>query len=214
MLYTKFWPAMVALAVIIGCGYTAKGNGADSTGRALTADSVAHGAAAKSPVTTLTGGGGRPQSVGLVLSGGGAKGIAHVGFIQALEDNDIPIDYIAGTSMGAIVGGLYACGYTPDEMMDLLCSKGFAYWSTGKNDPDLMYYFARQRPSPVQIDMPCVFFKATRMIQVIAQKRQGSITVQIKYRKAHVNASSKWCSSGFLVSNPSGAYISITSKRG
>lgn len=148
MLYTKFWPAMVALAVIIGCGYTAKGNGADSTGRALTADSVAHGAAAKSPVTTLTGGGGRPQSVGLVLSGGGAKGIAHVGFIQALEDNDIPIDYIAGTSMGAIVGGLYACGYTPDEMMDLLCSKGFAYWSTGKNDPDLMYYFARQHPSP------------------------------------------------------------------
>ena len=52
---------------------------------------------------------GRPQSVGLVLSGGGAKGIAHVGFIQALEDNDIPIDYIARTSMGAIVGGLYAC---------------------------------------------------------------------------------------------------------
>ena len=43
------------------------------------------------------------QSVGLVLSGGGAKGIAHIGVIQALEDNDIPIDYIAGTSMGAIV---------------------------------------------------------------------------------------------------------------
>lgn len=90
----------------------------------------------------------RPQSVGLVLSGGGAKGIGHVGFLQALEDNDIPIDYITGTSMGAIVGGLYACGYTPDEMMELLCSKGFAYWSTGKNDPDLMYFFARQQPNP------------------------------------------------------------------
>lgn len=49
-----------------------------------------------------------PQSVGLVLSGGGAKGIAHIGVIKALEDNDIPIDYITGTSMGAIVGGLYA----------------------------------------------------------------------------------------------------------
>ncbi|MDE6051255.1 MAG: patatin-like phospholipase family protein, partial [Paramuribaculum sp.] len=48
------------------------------------------------------------QSVGLVLSGGGAKGIAHIGVIQALEDNNIPIDYIAGTSMGAIVGSLYA----------------------------------------------------------------------------------------------------------
>ena len=43
------------------------------------------------------------QSVGLVLSGGGAKGIAHIGVIQALEDNDIPIDYITGTSMGSIV---------------------------------------------------------------------------------------------------------------
>ena len=47
----------------------------------------------------------RQQSVGLVLSGGGAKGIAHIGVIKALEENNIPIDYIAGTSMGAIVGG-------------------------------------------------------------------------------------------------------------
>ena len=46
------------------------------------------------------------QSVGLVLSGGGAKGIAHIGVIKALEENDIPIDYITGTSMGSIVGGL------------------------------------------------------------------------------------------------------------
>ena len=50
------------------------------------------------------------ESVGLVLSGGGAKGIAHVGIIKALEENDIPIDYVAGTSMGAIVGSLYCCG--------------------------------------------------------------------------------------------------------
>ena len=62
------------------------------------------------------------QSVGLVLSGGGAKGIAHIGVIKALEDNNIPIDFVAGTSMGAIVGGLYACGYTPEEMMALLLS--------------------------------------------------------------------------------------------
>ena len=61
------------------------------------------------------------QSVGLVLSGGGAKGIAHIGVIQALEENGIPIDYIAGTSMGAIVGGLYSAGYSPQEMMALIC---------------------------------------------------------------------------------------------
>ncbi|MBP6454930.1 MAG: patatin-like phospholipase family protein, partial [Bacteroidales bacterium] len=50
------------------------------------------------------------QSVGLVLSGGGAKGLSHIGVIKALEENNIPIDYVAGTSMGAIVAGLYSIG--------------------------------------------------------------------------------------------------------
>ena len=72
------------------------------------------------------------ESIGLVLSGGGAKGIAHIGVIQALEDNDIPIDYVTGTSMGAIIGGLYAAGYTPQEMLGLIKSDGFANWSTGR----------------------------------------------------------------------------------
>ncbi|WP_304962414.1 patatin-like phospholipase family protein, partial [Paramuribaculum intestinale] len=88
------------------------------------------------------------QAVGLVLSGGGAKGIAHIAVIKALEENDIPIDYIAGTSMGAVVGGLYAAGYTPDEMMALIKSEGFADWSTGKIDPDYLYYFDREPSSP------------------------------------------------------------------
>ena len=57
------------------------------------------------------------QRVGVGLSGGGAKGIAHVGVIKALEDNDIPIDYITGTSMGAIVGSLYSCGWSPEKMI-------------------------------------------------------------------------------------------------
>ena len=63
------------------------------------------------------------QSVGLVLSGGGARGITHIGIIQALEEHGIPIDYVAGTSIGAIIGGLYAMGYTPQEMLDLISSK-------------------------------------------------------------------------------------------
>ncbi len=94
------------------------------------------------------------QSVGLVLSGGGSKGIAHIGVIKALEDNDIPIDYVTGTSMGAIVGGLYAAGYTPEEMLDLILSRGFGYWSTGRIDPNLTYYFNREAPSPVMFSIP------------------------------------------------------------
>lgn len=94
------------------------------------------------------------QSVGLVLSGGGAKGIAHIGVIQALEDNNIPIDYIAGTSMGSIVGGLYASGYTPAEMMALILSQDFSYWSTGRINPDLEYYFSKAEPTPVMVSLP------------------------------------------------------------
>src|SRR4051812_21845548 len=51
----------------------------------------------------------RPR-IGLVLSGGGARGAAHIGVLKVLEENHVPIDAIAGTSMGAVVGGLYASG--------------------------------------------------------------------------------------------------------
>lgn len=94
-----------------------------------------------------------PQAVGLTLSGGGAKGIAHIGVIQALEDNGIPIDCITGTSMGAIVGGLYAMGYTTQEMMELIESEGFSYWSTGTLDPQYTYYFLEQEESPSLISL-------------------------------------------------------------
>jgi len=63
----------------------------------------------------------RPK-IGLVLSGGGARGAAHIGVIKALEELRVPIDYIAGTSMGAIVGGLYASGMTVDEIEEALTS--------------------------------------------------------------------------------------------
>ncbi|MFI3240387.1 MAG: patatin-like phospholipase family protein [Bacteroidales bacterium] len=93
------------------------------------------------------------ESVGLVLSGGGAKGIAHIGVIRALEENNIPIDYVTGTSMGAIVGGLYASGYTPDEMMALIKSKDFASWSSGVIDENKLFYFERKSPTPTMLEL-------------------------------------------------------------
>jgi len=54
--------------------------------------------------------------IGLVLSGGGAKGAAHIGVLKVLEQLNVPIDYIAGTSMGSVIGGLYAAGFTPEEI--------------------------------------------------------------------------------------------------
>ena len=61
----------------------------------------------------------RPK-VGLVLSGGGAKGAAHIGVLKYIEEAGIPIDYIAGTSMGSIVGGMYALGYSSDEILSII----------------------------------------------------------------------------------------------
>lgn len=84
------------------------------------------------------------QEIGLVLSGGGAKGLAHIGVIRALEENEIPIDYITGTSMGAIIGALYASGYTPDEMEDIIRTPEFFSWSTGII-PDKYYYYYKKR---------------------------------------------------------------------
>jgi len=60
--------------------------------------------------------------IGLVLGGGGARGAAHIGVLKVLEREHIPIHAIAGTSMGSIVGGLYAAGYTPDEIEALIAS--------------------------------------------------------------------------------------------
>lgn len=90
----------------------------------------------------------KSQSVGLVMSGGGARGIAHIGLIQALEENNVPIDYVAGTSMGAIVGALYAMGYTPEEMIQLILSDDFNSWSRGILEDDYIYYFKKPEPTP------------------------------------------------------------------
>lgn len=88
------------------------------------------------------------QRVGLVLSGGGAKGCAHIGVIRALEEEGIPIDYIAGTSMGAIVSSLYAMGYSPEQMTDLLSSEQFLRWKSGDIDEHSLFFFKRDDPSP------------------------------------------------------------------
>ncbi|MDR0604930.1 MAG: patatin-like phospholipase family protein [Bacteroidales bacterium] len=87
------------------------------------------------------------QKVGLVLSGGGAKGMAHIGAIRALEENGIPIDYITGTSIGAIIGGLYASGYSPDEMEELFFSPNFENWIKGKMEGDYIYHFKYDHPN-------------------------------------------------------------------
>lgn len=75
----------------------------------------------------------QPARIGLVLSGGGAKGLAHIGVLRVLEEMRIPIDYVGGTSMGAIIGGFYASGLAPDEIDAIM--KSLDWWNTMKDLP-------------------------------------------------------------------------------
>ncbi len=85
----------------------------------------------------------RPR-IGLVLSGGGARGAAHVGVIRVLEEMRIPVDAVAGTSMGSIVGGLYAAGMTPDEMEKALTGVDWNDALTDRTARDLLTYRRKQ----------------------------------------------------------------------
>ncbi len=69
--------------------------------------------------------------IGLVLSGGGARGAAHIGVLEVLEEMHVPIDCIVGTSMGSIVGGLYASGMSPAEINEALAAID---WKDAFND--------------------------------------------------------------------------------
>lgn len=86
------------------------------------------------------------QKVGLVLSGGGSKGVAHIGVLMALEEAGIPIDYITGTSMGAIIGGMYAAGYSPEELYDIVTSEVFLEWVKGEIGSEYFFYFKQPEP--------------------------------------------------------------------
>ncbi len=88
------------------------------------------------------------QKVGLVLSGGAAKGIAHVGVLRALEENGIPIDYIVGTSMGGIIGGCYAAGMSPDQIEQMVLSDHFLRLINGLPETGYNYYYHQSEETP------------------------------------------------------------------
>lgn len=92
------------------------------------------------------------QKVGLVMSGGGAAGMAHVGVIKALEENNIPIDYIAGTSAGALVGSMYAVGYNPIQLEGMIKSEQMLEMAKGRIENQFNYYFKHPRPTPSIVD--------------------------------------------------------------
>lgn len=92
------------------------------------------------------------QKVGLVLSGGGAAGFAHIGVLKALEERGIPIDYITGTSAGALVGSMYAIGLSPQEIEAYVLDESFQLMTKGKVDPSKRFVYREQDANASLID--------------------------------------------------------------
>ena len=92
------------------------------------------------------------KKVGLVLSGGGASGLAHVGVLKALEENQIEVDYIIGTSIGALVGGFYASGYTPDQIESIVNSVEFRNAAAGIIEKENVFFLKQDDNDPGMIN--------------------------------------------------------------
>ncbi len=96
-------------------------------------------------------------TVAVVLSGGGAKGSAHIGALRVIEKAGIPIDYVVGTSMGALIGGLYATGYTTAQLDSLLSSQDWKVLLSDRESPNDQPLAERLRNERYALSIP---FKA------------------------------------------------------
>ena len=96
---------------------------------------------------------GRPK-VAVVLSGGGAKGTAHIGALKVIEKAGIPIDYVVGTSMGAIVGGLYAIGYTPEQLDSMVNAQNWKFLLSDAPNPKDVLLDDRLRSERYVLSVP------------------------------------------------------------
>ncbi|MCB0044587.1 MAG: patatin-like phospholipase family protein [Caldilineaceae bacterium] len=111
-----------------------------------------------------------PRRVGLVLSGGAIRGVAHVGVLEVLEEHNIPIHRIVGVSAGAIVGGLYAAGVTPAQMRNTV---GDMSWSTVTSIERPTLHWPGRRISP--IDPPKGVFRMDKLIEFIHTITDGPV---------------------------------------
>ncbi len=94
------------------------------------------------------------QRVAVVLSGGGAKGMGHIGALKVIERAGLPVDIVVGTSMGALIGGLYAIGYTPGQLDSMVRRQDWSTLLSDKLDRKAQAIDARERSSRYIVSMP------------------------------------------------------------
>ena len=103
----------------------------------------------------------RKPKVGLVLSGGGAKGMAHIGALKVIEEAGIKIDYVGGTSMGAIIGGLYAAGYTANELDSIFKTTNLSQLITDNLPRNAKTFYEKDDAERYALSLPFDNFKVS-----------------------------------------------------
>ena len=100
----------------------------------------------------------RRKQVAVVLSGGGAKGTAHIGALKVIEEAGIPVDYVVGTSMGAIVGGLYSIGYNAHQLDSILSNQDWSILLADQLNKDRFPYYRTKELMPFILSVPFMKF--------------------------------------------------------
>ena len=113
----------------------------------------------------------RPK-IGLVLGGGGARGAAHIGVLKYIEEIGLPVDYIVGTSMGSIIGGLYALGYSPDELQKLIGGINWGKYMSNKVNRRDISSADKNRRSTYLITIP---FNSGELFDKLKDKRDKDV---------------------------------------
>ena len=124
-------------------------------------------------------------TVALVLSGGGAKGAAHIGVIRYLESLDIPVDMVLGTSMGGLIGGLYALGYTTDQMDTLVRNIDWHWAFSDKLSREYISYTDARYREKYMISIPFFYEQDYYKLKVKDEYRYDPIH---KYDVLHIGA--------------------------
>lgn len=125
--------------------------------------------------------------VGLILSGGGAKGMAHVGVLKAIERAGVRIDYIGGTSMGAIVGGLYACGYSATQLEQLLLTTDLTNLINDNFDREAKSFHDKDDSERYAITLPFVEGKIQFPVSLSKGQNVYNLLVQLMHDQRNIN---------------------------
>src|SRR5690606_38602634 len=129
----------------------------------------------------------KPLKVGVVLSGGGAKGLAHIGVLKVLEEEGVQVDFIGGTSMGAMIGGLYAMGYSATELDSIFKVTDFDQIVQDNLPRKVKSFYEKENDERYSLTLP--FQKMRIGLPVAVSKGQNTFNLfnQLMYDARHVN---------------------------